>query len=190
MLYQILRLIIETIAGLFGSAMLLRAYMQWVRLGGRNPLSAFVFALTDRVVLPLRRMIRARGGIDWGSLVGAFMVALIAAVLLELAFSLTLGVLVIPNPLLLLAVVIVMLVKWSLYTVMILTLIYVVLIWVNPYAPMAPAVGMLVEPLLAPFRRILPRVGGLDLSPVALFLLVQIVLMLLDGAVRAIPGLV
>ena len=81
-----------------------------------------------------------------------------------------------------------MLIRWALYAVMLITLIYVILSWVNPYAPMAPAVGMLVEPLLAPLRRILPRIGGLDLSPLALLLLGQIVLMLVDGAARVLPG--
>ncbi len=189
MLFRILSLIIGTVAGLFGAAMLLRAYMQWVRLGGRNPLSAIVFALTDRVVLPLRRMIPARGGIDWASLLGAFLVALTASVLLEFAFALAGGALGAPNPLIVIVGALVMLVRWALYTIIVITLIFALLSWVNPYAPMAPAVSALVAPLLAPLQRIIPRVGGLDLSPIALILLVQIVLMLLDGAVRAIPGL-
>lgn len=189
MLYAIAKLIVETVGGLFGAAMLLRAYMQWVRLGGRNPVAAIVFALTDRVVLPLRRILPARGGVDWASLVGAFFVALLASLILELVFVLTAGAPGVPQPVVVLVFAVVMLMRWALYTVMLLAIVWVVLSWVNPYAPFAPAVGALVEPLLAPFRRVLPRLGGLDLSPLALVLVVQIALLLLGGASRSIAGL-
>jgi len=138
--------------------------------------------------LPLRRMMRARGNVDWASLIGAFLVALVAVGLLTIAYTLSTGVIMIPNPFGVIVVALLMLIRWALYAVMLITLIYVILSWVNPYAPMAPAVGMLVEPLLAPLRRILPRIGGLDLSPLALLLLGQIVLMLVDGAARVLPG--
>lgn len=189
MLYAIVKLVVETVGGLFGAAMLLRAYMQWVRLGGRNPVSAVVFALTDRFVLPLRRMLPGRGGIDWASLVGAFFVALFASLVLELVFAVAIGAPAVPQPLVVLAFAVVMLLRWALYTVMLLAIVWVVLSWVNPYAPFAPAIGVLIEPLLAPFRRVLPRLGGLDLSPLALVLVVQIALLLLGGAARSIPGL-
>lgn len=190
MLFHIVRLIVETVGGLFGSAMLLRAYMQWVRLGGRNPLAAFIFALTDRVVLPLRRVLPGRGGVDWASLIGAFAVAVVSILVVELAFLLVHGGAGVPNPFAILLLAFVLILRWALYTIMLVTIVYVILSWVNPYAPIAPALSVLVEPLLAPLQRILPRVGGLDLSPIALFLLVQIALMLLAGAAQVIPGAV
>jgi len=61
-----------------------------------------------------------------------------------------------------------------------LTLVHVVFSWVNPYAPVAPAVAMLVRPFLAPFQRILPQIGGFDLSPLVLLVVVNILLLVLS----------
>ena len=190
MLYKILHLLVESIGGLFGSAMLLRAYMQWVRLGGRNPLSTLVFALTDKVVIPLRRWIAGRGGVDWASLIGACLVATVTVLVLRVVAAGVLGISVghFLNPVLVLFLVLLTMLRWAVYLVVVLTLLHVVLSWVNPYAPMAPAVGQLVGPLLAPLQRVLPRVGGIDLSPLGLLLVAQVVLLLIDEAALALPG--
>src|SRR5574343_160606 len=80
MLYQIVSLLLEVVVGLLAGACLLRLYMQWQRspmsLRSGNPLSRFIFTLTDWLVLPLRKLIPAVGGIDTASLVGAFLVQL------------------------------------------------------------------------------------------------------------------
>jgi YggT family protein len=70
----------------------------------------------------------------------------------------------------------------GIYLAMGLVVVQAILSWVNPNAPMAPAIRQLSEPLLAPFRRRLPAMGGVDLSPLALFLLLQILLILIDPA--------
>ena len=51
-----------------------------------------------------------------------------------------------------------------------------ILSWVNPYAPMAGVINALAEPFLRPFRRVIPLIGGVDLSPIAFFLLLQVAL--------------
>jgi YggT family protein len=71
-------------------------------------------------------------------------------------------------------------VRWALLSVLWLTILYALLSWINPHAPMAPAIELLVRPFLAPFRRIIPLVGGVDLSPMALGLTVYILLMVMD----------
>ena len=58
--------------------------------------------------------------------------------------------------------------------------------WVNPYAPLAAVFDTLTRPLLRPFRRFIPPVGGVDLSPLALLLVLQIALFVLDGLRRSI----
>ena len=190
MLYKILHLLVESIGGLFGSAMLLRAYMQWVRLGGRNPLSTLVFALTDKVVIPLRRWIAGRGGVDWASIIGACVVATVTVLVLRVVAAWVLGISVAHflNPVLVMFLVLLTVFRWAIYLVIVLTLLHAVLSWVNPYAPMAPAVGQLVSPLLAPLQRVLPRIGGIDLSPLGLLLVAQVVLLLIDEAALALPG--
>ncbi len=70
------------------------------------------------------------------------------------------------------------LLNWALTLVIWVTLIYVVISWVNPLAPVAPRFRMLLRPLLAPIRRIVPAVGGIDLSPMVLLIIVYVLQMI------------
>ncbi|HEU4621272.1 MAG TPA: YggT family protein [Burkholderiaceae bacterium] len=180
LLYQILGLIIQTIGGLFGSALLLRAWMQRARAGARNPLGAFVFALTDWIVLPLRRVIPGGLGIDWASVVGAFLIAALSVLALDLAVVMLSAGARMPTVVGVVVTALVWVLRWGLYTVMLLAIVWAVLSWVNPHAPIAPALDALLSPVLRPLRRIIPRVGGLDLSPIALFVVLQIALLIVD----------
>jgi YggT family protein len=67
--------------------------------------------------------------------------------------------------------------RWMLYLVMWLAIIHAVLGWINPHAPVAPVIGMLARPFLAPLQRVIPLIGGVDLSPLALVVLVNLVLL-------------
>ena len=69
--------------------------------------------------------------------------------------------------------------NWALTLIIWVTLIYVLISWVNPMAPVAPALSMLLQPLLGPIRRILPTIGGIDLSPMVLLIAVYVVQMVL-----------
>jgi YggT family protein len=177
LLVEIARLLLETAGALLGVALLLRAYMNWVGMPSRNPLAQFAIALTDWMVRPLRRLLPAAGRWDSASLVAAYLVAV-----LLMAFTFLLigaGPSNWPWPALLLAA-LVQVLRWALYMVFFLTLMHVVLSWVNPYAPVAPAVAMLVRPFLAPFQRIVPTIGGIDLSPLLLIVLVNVLLLILS----------
>lgn len=174
---EIARLLIETAASLLGVTLLLRVYMNWLGMPSRNPFAQFVYALTDWLVRPLRRLIPSAGRWDVASLLGAY---LIAVLLLVLTFVL-IGAASSSWPWsTLLIAAFVQLVRWAVYMIFFLTLVHVVLSWVNPYAPVAPAVSMMVRPFLAPFQKIVPLVGGVDLSPVLLLLLLQILLLALN----------
>ena len=76
MLYQIVSLLLEVAAGLLAGVCLLRLYMQYQRVPFSNPVGRFVFALTDWLVLPLRRVVPSLGRWDMASLVGAYLVKL------------------------------------------------------------------------------------------------------------------
>jgi YggT family protein len=174
---EIARLLLETVGALLGVALLLRAYMNWVGMPSRNPLAQFAIALTDWLVRPLRRVIPPAGRWDTASLFAAY---LIAVVMMALTFLL-IGAAVSSWPLgSLLLTALVQVLRWCLYMVFFLTLVHVVFSWVNPYAPVAPAVAMLVRPFLAPFQRILPPIGGFDLSPLVLLIVVNILLLVLS----------
>jgi YggT family protein len=172
LLYSIVGLIVDTLAVLIGGILLLRFWMQAVRVRPPYSLGHFMFQLTDWLVKPLRRLLPGVGGYDWASLVGAYLVALAAiAVRLGMIGALDL------QPLLLLPLL--RLAQWIIYGFIGLLLIEVIFSWVNPHAPLAPLVRALNEPLMRPLRRVIPPLGGIDLSPVAAFLILQIALMLL-----------
>jgi YggT family protein len=173
MLVDIARLILDIAAALLGSLLVLRAYMGWLGMPGRNPLAQFTLALTQWIVGPISRLLPRRGRIDWASLVAALIVAAVFVSLLLLLLGLPL------SPLLVLAGAGLQVLRWALYMAMWLTILYAILSWVNPQAPIAPALAMLVRPFLAPIQRVLPLVGGVDLSPIVLIVLINVALMVL-----------
>jgi YggT family protein len=173
---DIARLLIDTVGVLLGVTLLLRAYINWVGMPGRNPLSQFVFALTDWLVRPLRRVVPAAGRWDLASLIGAYLISVLTLVLLALVLGAADRSF---ESALLFVIAFGRLLRWALYLVMMLTLLHVIFGWINPYAPMAPAISMLVRPFLAPFQRILPLIGGVDLSPLLLIIIVNVLLLVL-----------
>jgi YggT family protein len=176
LLVEIAGFLLKTVAVILGVTLLARAYMSYLGLPARNPLAQFAVALTDWLVRPLRRLVRVIGRVDTATLAAAF---LVAAIYSGLRFLLRdLGVSTWPWSGLLLMALIEML-QWALYLVLWLTLLHVVLSWVNPHAPIAPAVSMLARPFLAPFQRALPLVGGIDLSPLVVILIVNVMLIVL-----------
>jgi len=170
-------LLIETIGSLLATACVLRAAAWRFQLSPRNPLSQFVIAITDWLIKPLRRVLPASRSTDWTSLAAALLIAVVLAVLWTLIFARARmpafgGVVLLATFWLL---------KWSLYLLMGLVLLQAVLSWVNPHAPVAPAIDQLTRPFLAPLRRVIPLVGGVDLSPLALIVLAQVLLTLLES---------
>jgi YggT family protein len=175
MLGDIARYLIDIIFTLFGAVLILRAWMQAVRLPAGNPLSSTVIQVSNWLVLPLRRAIKPVGGIDWASIAGAWLTALVFLLLTLFVTG--------ANPLsflpvgLLVAVLTVL--KWAVNLLMWMTLVMAVLSWVNPHSPAYAVLAHLTAPFLNPIRRVMPLVGGVDLSPLILFVLTQIALMVL-----------
>jgi YggT family protein len=170
-LYSIVGLIVDTIAGILGGILLLRFWMQAVRVRPPMSFAQFMFQSTDWLVKPLRRLLPGVGGYDWASLVGAFLVVM-AAIALDLAMAMSF------SPQALIVMSLLRLVQWALYGLMGLLLIEVIFSWVNPHAPLAPLVRALNEPLMRPLRRVIPPLGGIDFSPIVAFLLLRIALSL------------
>lgn len=167
--------LIETAGSLLAGACLLRALAWGIRLPARDPLHRFAIAATDWLVAPLRRVLRPAGQVDLASLTGACLIALIAACVWAASTGFSVGL----GSILLRTVVWVM--KWSVYLVAGLVLVQAILSWVNPQAPIAPTLERLTQPLLVPIRRVVPTVGGVDLSPLVLLVLAQVALALLDS---------
>lgn len=174
MLYSIVVLIVDTVASVLAGALLLRFWMQVVRVRPMASLAQFVFALTDWLVRPLRRVLPGVAGYDWASMIGALLVALLAT-LIEVALSGQL------NAQAIIFLSLLRLVTWVFYGFTGLLLLGAVFSWINPQAPMAPFIQALNEPLLKPLRRVVPMIGSIDLSPLVAFVLLRIALQLVTS---------
>ncbi|MDH5535718.1 MAG: YggT family protein [Betaproteobacteria bacterium] len=170
--------IISTACGLFTVALLLRFYLQWVRAAYRNPLSDFLAALTDFMVRPARRIIPGWWGFDFASLMLAWLVQLLQLVLVVRikGYEPATAVGAAFAGLALLALV--MMVKLFLYIVMVAVVVQAVLTWVNPYSPIAPLLNSMTRPFLRVFQRLVPPIGNVDLSPLFVIVICQLLLML------------
>lgn len=173
MFFQIASFLLDVAAGLLGGACLLRAYMQHQRIPFGNPVGRFVFALTDWIVLPLRKVLPAIGRWDLSSLVAAYLFQLVQYALL--ALMLGRGGAFVP------VLALFGLARLVVSGAMFLTIVYAVLSWINADSPMVDVIDRLVAPLLRPFRKVIPLVGGFDLSPLALLVLLQVLLMILGN---------
>ena len=179
MINSIFNLIIDTVASVLAALLLLRFWMQAVRVRPPLSLGQFMFRLTDWLVLPLRRILPGVGGYDWASLIGAFLIALVA-VILALALRSVFAI----ETILLLSLL--SMVHWIGYGLIGLLFIEMIFSWVNPHAPLAPMVRALNEPIMRPIRRFVPPIGGIDLSPLVAFLLLRIALFVADEIVLSL----
>jgi YggT family protein len=172
-----LKFLLQTLGNLFVIAVLLRFMMQLFRVPFRNSFSQFIVAITDFAVKPLRRVVPGLLGLDWACLVLAWLVELVVVTggywLDGFPFALA-GARVWPVMLGLAAV---KLLSLTVYLIIGLTLVRAVLSWVNSNTPLMPVVYALTEPFLRPLRRIVPMVAQIDLTPLVLFILCQLVLM-------------
>lgn len=169
---EILVYLVQTLLSLYLVTMLLRFLLQLVRADFYNPISQFIVKVTNPLVIPLRRLIPGLGGIDVSSLLLALLLQIAAIVALLLINGLSP-----PGIFLLLA--------WSVLGVLgLLVNIYffallgmIILSWVAA-GSRHPAIYLLyqiTEPVMAPFRKVLPPMGGLDLSPILVFVLINII---------------
>jgi YggT family protein len=174
-----LEFLLNTLLGLFTLALLVRFYLQLVAAPFHNPVSQAVVALTNFAVRPARRIIPSWGWLDSASVLLALLTQLVLQV----------GVLWLRDfPLLvadgqvfaaILALAVLNLLKLSIYIFLYGVLLQAILSWVNPYTPLTPVLDSLTRPLLRPLRRIMPAMSGVDLTPLAVFIAAELMLMLL-----------
>ncbi len=187
MFAQIILFLLDSVCGFLTLALLARFTLQVVKAPFRNPLGQFVIAVTDWIVRPVRRLVPGLFGYDLASLLLAWLAqAIYLGIALGLSGAFTApqeysfhG--VSPAPTFMVAMLAVLeTMKLELYLLIGAVLVSAIFSWVNPYAPLAAVFNAVSQPLLRPFRRFIPPLGGIDLSPLALLLLLQIGLMLLE----------
>mgnify|MGYP003625703425 CR=1 FL=1 len=171
-LTEITGYLIQTALSLYLVAMLLRFILQLVRADFYNPICQFLVKVTNPLVIPLRRVIPGLGGIDVASLILALLLQMAGIVAMLLLNNVAP-----PN--------ILQLLVWSVLGVVALIvniyffalLAMIILSWVAP-GSQHPAIYLLfqiTEPVMAPFRKALPSMGGLDFSPILLFILINVI---------------
>jgi YggT family protein len=182
--YQIVSLLLEVTFGMLAGACLLRLWMQRLKAPFRNPVGQFVIAITDWLVIPLRRMLPSLGRWDTASLVAAFVLQVLQYGSLWGFVSLSSASIAAQQPTAAIASVVMLalfgLIRLAVGGVMMLLIVYVILSWVRSDNPLGYVLDAIVGPLLKPIRRLIPTVGGFDLSPLVLVVALQIALIVLN----------
>ena len=181
MLGNIVLLLLNVAFGFITLLLLARFFMQWQRVSFRNQIGQFVVTTTDWIVRPLRRAIPGLFGLDMASLLPAWAFQTLH-VFIELSLR---GMVFDGGPAGVLfglwGLGLVELARMGIYLIFAIVLVSAILSWVSPHAPAAPIFRDLADPFLRPFRRIVPLVAGIDLSPLVLLLLLQILLIVIGG---------
>lgn len=163
--------VVQTLGSLYLLVVLLRFILQLVRANFYNPICQFTVKATQTLLKPMRRVIPSVLGLDMSSLVLAILVQMVVfAIVLTLSY--------IPfNVLGLLVWAIIGVTALFLKVFFFAMIISVILSWVAPgsVSPGAELVNQITEPALAPFRRFLPSMGGLDISPILAFMVIQLI---------------
>ena len=172
---HLVNMVLEVLAGLVAGTCLLRFVMQWQRISFQQPVGRFVFAVTDWLVLPLRKLIPAGSGWDLSSLLGAWLVKLAQFGLLWFLAGGrgALGLLPLVS--------LVGLVQLIISCLTAVVLLHAVLSWIQPGEMNTVLLDRLCQPWLAPIRRVVPTVGGVDLSSLVLLVGLQIASMVVGS---------
>jgi YggT family protein len=177
MIIQAIAFVVDALFHLFILAALVRFWMQALRAPTRNPIAQFTMALTDFAVKPVRRVVPGLMGLDLASVLVAWAGEFVLQAILLLLVDAPLA----SNPEVLsivLFLAFVKLIRLTIYIVMGAVFVQALLSWVNPYHPVAPFFDALTRPFLKPFRRAIPPIGGVDITPVLVLIAGQLLIML------------
>jgi YggT family protein len=174
---QAFALVLDTIFDLVILGALVRFWMQALRAPAHNPIAQFSMAITDFAVKPLRRVIPGLFRLDLASLLVAWILEFVLQVLLVILFGTSpLEFPAVIPPLVFLSFV--LLLRLSIYVFMGAIIVQAVLSWVSARHPFAPFFDALTRPFLRPVQRAVPPIGGMDISPLFVFVFFQLLLML------------
>jgi YggT family protein len=164
--------IVRTLLSMLLFVFMLRVLLQWARADFRNPLAQAVVKITNPLVMPLRRVLPPVGKVDTSSIVAVLIVAALGELILSLFAGFT------PDPLRLTKLIVLKIVWTTLNAYFWAIVIYSVLSMIAPggYSPMQSLLGALCEPVLRPFRRIIPPIANIDFSPLWACIAIQALL--------------
>ena len=163
----------DTLFTFFVFLLLARFHFQWLRVPFHNPAGEFVLAATSWMVMPVRRIIPGLRGYDIPTLLLAWVLQVVS---LFAQIAILGGE---PRAVPVIAVAFVDLVRYSIYLLVFAVIVQAVLSWVRTYSPFSPVLEAMTRPFLRPFRRFIPPLGGFDLTPLALLIVLQVALIVL-----------
>jgi YggT family protein len=168
--------IVKTLLSLAVFVFLLRLLLQWVRADFRNPIAQAVVKITNPIVLPLRRVLPPIGKLDTASVAAVLIIAVV-----DVAIISALRADFLPDPLAWVKAVAFEIIVIALSSYFYAILLYAVLSMIAPggYSPVQSLLTSLCEPVLRPFRRIIPPIASLDFSPLWALIAIQALLILL-----------
>ena len=156
--------------------LIMRVWLQWVKADFYNPLSQFIVKVSNPLVIPFRRIVPGLGGIDLATILVAYIVASLKFFTLAALAGESLGLLSFYIGLL-------VLIKQAGFLLFVIMIIMAIMSWVvQGYNPTLAIFHQLTEPFLNPIRRIIPSMGGLDLSMIVAFLAMNVINILLSGS--------
>lgn len=173
---QALHFIVSTLFDLYIMTFILRFLLQWTRADFSNPLSQFIFQLTNPLARPVRRFVPGYRGIDLSTLLIAYLLTVLASVVSRLI----LGQALTNIPGLFLGS-LVGLGFMFLQIMMFLVIAQVLLSWFAPHHPISGVLRTLTSPVLRPIQKVIPPIAGIDLSPLFALLAIQALIILLSG---------
>lgn len=170
-LQHMLIYLIQTLGSLYMLIVLLRFLLQLVRADFYNPLSQAISKATNPLLLPLRRLIPGFYGVDVASLVLALLLQWVAGQLIYWVAGQ--GLL---NPLIIIPMGLIGILKMLVQIYFVGMIIYIIASWIAPFShnPALVLVRQLVEPAMAPLRKIIPPMGPIDISPIFFFLILNL----------------
>jgi YggT family protein len=179
---QALYFVVKTLAQLYLLLLLLRFWLPWLRADFRNPIAQGILRFTSPLIVPLRRFLPSIGRLDTATVLVAFVVQYVTILALLAIVRRSAGTAEVA------LVSIIELATLSLNLFFFAILIRIVLSWVAPgnYNPITALLTTLSEPVLRPFRRLIPSIGGLDISPIFAIVLLQAAVIMLQS-IKPVP---
>lgn len=169
--------IINALTSLYLLVLMLRFWLPWLRADFRNPLAQGILKFTSPVIVPLRRIVPSFGRLDTATVLVAFVIQYVAILLILLILDARAS---FPD------IAITSVVKLAMLSInlfMFAIFVRIVLSWISPgqHNPATAIIGTLTEPVLRPFRRLIPAIGGFDISPIFAIILLGALTRLLMG---------
>ena len=169
--------VINALTSLYLLVMLLRFWLPWLQADFRNPLAQGILRLTSPLVIPVRRIVPPFGRLDTATVLVAFIIQYIAVLLMLLVIGQTAG--IVPIAVTSIVKLVVLSINLFVYAIF----IRIILSWIaqGAYNPATAIITTLTEPVLRPFRRLIPPMGGFDISPIFAIILLLAATIIVNG---------